>query len=305
MEVVAELLATERENRRLAGRLGQMRQFFSAPVMRIIETAVSQGTVSESELLAPRECDLAVLFCDLRGFSAGVERSSDLLGELERVRLALGVMTEAVLAHGGVTGEFLGDAVLGFWGWPLESDSAAVDCCRAALQIARDLGVGDDGQPRHGIGLAYGRAVAGRITTGDRTSINAFGPALNLASRLQALTKQLGVPIAMDDAMRERVGGIEPSEGRVRLLGRVVPYGLSEAVDVSELTMPASVHPLGDDELARYEQAVRAFIDGDWDAARERLATIPECDSAAAFLRSQLAGERPKEWSGLVRMDSK
>ena len=308
VEVTAELLRTERENRELNARLGQLRQFFSTPVMRTIEEAVAAGGVFESELLAPRECELAVLFCDLRGFSADVERSDDLLGELQRVREALGVMSQAVLDHGGVTGEFLGDAVLGFWGWPIASDGMAIDCARAALQIAQTLGRDDNGQPAHGIGLAVGRAVAGRITTGDRTSVNAFGPALNLASRLQTLTRQLRVPIVADAAFRERAAGLSPDEGRFRLLGRVVPYGLSEPVDASELVPPAAGHSLSDEQLARYEAASHAFIAGDWDAASRDLRGMPDEDRAADFLIAEMLRHNrtaPPSWDGAIRVERK
>ena len=308
VEVMAELLRTERENRDLAGRLGQMRQFFSAPVMRAIETAVGQGGVFESELLAPRECELAVLFCDLRGFSAGVEASDNLLAELERVREALGVMTQAVLDHGGVTGEFLGDAVLGFWGWPLESDHKAIDCCRAALQIARTFGRDAEGQAPHGIGLAFGRAVAGRIQTGDRTSINAFGPALNLASRLQTLTKHLRVPILVSDQLRTHAAKLSPDEGRFRLLGRVVPYGLSKPLEVSELALPHGLHPLADEDLVAYEAGARAFIAGDWETAYERFRQMPADDRASDFLLPEMARHGrtpPNDWDGALRMDAK
>ena len=87
-------------------------------------------------VLAPRETEVAVLFCDLRGFSRHSERSADdLLGLLNRVSQALGVTTHEIREQGGVLGDFHGDAAMGFWGWPLPQPDAAVRACLAALAI--------------------------------------------------------------------------------------------------------------------------------------------------------------------------
>ena len=90
-----------------------LRQFF-APLI------LSVGDDLDTALLEPRECDVTVLFCDLRGFSQKAEAAAgDLKGLLDRVSRALGVMTSQILKHSGVTGDFQGDAAMGFWGWPL------------------------------------------------------------------------------------------------------------------------------------------------------------------------------------------
>ena len=116
-----------------------------------------------------RESEVAVLFCDLRGFSRTSERSgSDLLGLLERVSKALGVMTHQILDHGGVVGDFQGDAAMGFWGWPLPQSDIALRAALAALGIRAqfEAAAAQPGHPladfRAGIGIATGLHRGGK-----------------------------------------------------------------------------------------------------------------------------------------------
>ena len=157
---------------------------------------------------------MTVLFCDLRGFSQKAEAAAgDLKGLLDRVSRALGVMTSQILKHSGVTGDFQGDAAMGFWGWPFASPESPLNACRAALGI-RAAFEETFGRPDHplgsfqvGIGVAHGRAVAGKIGTSEQVKVTVFGPVVNLASRLEGMTKQLRVPIVLDETTASIVRG--------------------------------------------------------------------------------------------------
>ena len=146
-----------------------------------------------------------MLFCDVRGFSQKVEESSDdLHALLARVREALSVMTRNILKYEGVIADFQGDAALGFWGWPSPSDEAALSACRTALAIHNTFAAAqhDPDHPLHGfrvgIGICHGEAIAGRIGSDEQIKVGVFGPVVNLASRLQDLTKAVGAPILID-----------------------------------------------------------------------------------------------------------
>ncbi|HAD60544.1 MAG TPA: adenylate/guanylate cyclase domain-containing protein, partial [Planctomycetaceae bacterium] len=129
-EFIGEIVSSLQRQRDLEQQQTGLRQFFSPPVLEAL------GQDLDTSLLEPRECEVTVLFCDLRGFSQQAEEQADnLTGLLERVSLALEVMTSQILRFGGVTGDFQGDAALGFWGWPIDSDEAALNACRAALAI--------------------------------------------------------------------------------------------------------------------------------------------------------------------------
>ena len=189
-----------REVRLLEHRQSSLRPFFS-PV--VLEALAGQDP---NQVLSPREAEVSVLFCDLRGFSRRSEQDAgDLLGLLNRVSRALGVMTHCILEQGGVVGDFHGDAAMGFWGWPIEQPDSVERACRAALSIrdAFDEAAQRDDHPltdfRVGIGVATGPAVAGKIGTVDQVKVTVFGPVVNLASRLETMTKVLRAPLLIDE----------------------------------------------------------------------------------------------------------
>ncbi len=310
-ELVASIVKSVCRLNQLERQQAGLRQFFAPPILSAI------GDNLDTDILEPRECDVTVLFCDLKGFSQHAEDSSgDLLGLLDRVSQALGIMTSHILDFGGVTGDFQGDAALGFWGWPFSSAEAPLDACRAALAI-RSAFEQINLQPDHpladfrmGIGIAHGRAVAGKIGTSDQVKVTVFGPVVNLASRLEGLTKQLRVPVLMDETTAQIVRNhLDPGEGRVRKLAQIQPYGMEKPVVVSELLPPESqMETLTDEQVTCYESAVSCFIEGQWDEAFRLLHAIPPADRAQDFLALQITKMNrvaPADWDGTIRFDSK
>ncbi len=188
-----------RDLRRLQERSAAFAQFFSPPIREAI--AVADPDI----VLAPQKTEVCVLFCDLRGFTRQSEQQADdLFGLLQRVSQALGIMTRQILDHGGVVGDFHGDAAMGFWGWPLVDGRRVEHACQAALAIRSAFEAAAQGERnalsgfRVGMGLATGEAVAGKLGTSDQVKVTAFGPVVNLASRLEGLTRAFGVPILVN-----------------------------------------------------------------------------------------------------------
>ncbi|WP_339732580.1 adenylate/guanylate cyclase domain-containing protein [uncultured Gimesia sp.] len=310
-ELVSSIVKSVRRLNQLERQQAGLRQFFAPPILAAI------GDNLNTEILEPRECDVTVLFCDLRGFSQHAEDSSeDLIGLLDRVSQALGIMTSHILDFGGVTGDFQGDAALGFWGWPFSSELAPLDACRAALAIRaafEQLKLQTDhplSDFRMGIGIAHGRAVAGKIGTSEQVKVSVFGPVVNLASRLEGLTKHLRVPVLMDEATAQIVRSkLDRQEGRVRKLARILPYGMERPVVVSELVPPETqTETLTDEQIQCYETAVDCFIQGQWEEAFRLLHAIPPSDRAQDFLALQITRTNrvaPADWDGTIRFDSK
>lgn len=318
-ELVAATLGGLRQARRLAERQAALSQFFSPPVLEAIASR------DPEEALAPREADVTVLFCDLRGFSHESERSSANLFELlQRVSQALGVMARQILDWGGVVGDFHGDAAMGFWGWPLPQPDAVERACRAALAIRaafQGQAIGSEAVAersgstvgrsfRVGIGVASGRAVAGKIGTVDQVKVTVFGPVVNLASRLETMTRQLRVSILIDPPTAAVLrSSVPPTVCRVRRLAKVLPVGLSAPIEVSELVPPASDCPeLSDEHLASYEAVLEAFERGDWNLALKHLHRIPPDDVATDFLTffiTQHARTPPPDWDGVIVLREK
>jgi adenylate cyclase len=310
-ELVAAILRSLRKVQRLEQRQASLGHFFSPAVIQAL------GGNDPDVALKPRETTVTVLFCDLRGFSRTCEQhADDLLALLTRVSKALGVMTENIFNQGGVIADFQGDAAMGFWGWPIAQPDAVRRACLAALCIRTEFESACR-RPDHplagfqvGIGIATGPAVAGKIGVRGQAKVGVFGPVVNLASRLEGMTKILGAPILMDPLTAQAAGAQLPaSAGRCRRLAVVTPFGLDTPLTVHELLPPVSESPVFTDEhLRHYEAALDAFGAGQWSQALEFLHRVPTEDTAIDFLEEFILRHRrvpPGNWRGVIPLDRK
>jgi adenylate cyclase len=209
---------------------------------------------------------------------------------------------------------------MGFWGWPLAQPDAAKRACRAALAIRSEFADAlncESPNPataifdfRVGIGIASGRAVAGKIGSQHQVKVTVFGPVVNLAARLETMTRQTSASILLDPTTAEAILASMPRDiCRVRRLATVRPVGFSSPVEISELLPPAAECPgLPDKNLTAYEAALTAFTKGDWDRALAHLSELPENDQAASFLEQFIGkhgGQPPINWDGAIPLEAK
>ncbi len=306
-ELVADVFGSLRQVSFLQRRQGQLSRFLSRPVL-----AALVGRDMD-EVLKPRQAQVTVLFCDLRSSCRIAEEGSqDLPALWDRVSSALALMSGSILDQDGVIGDFQGDAAMGFWGWPLEAADGVERAARAALAIRRRFAAACPGQPLAGfacgIGIAHGTAIAGRLGTQDQFKIDVFGPVVNLAARLETMTKRFGCGVLLDEECGRRLGAPANAHwARARRLARVRPYGMSGALTVSELLPPAVEGPPAERDRLDHEAALAAFTAGRWDDARKLLARLPR-DGAATFLLEHMARHPagpPADWDGTVALDAK
>ncbi|HEY3788961.1 MAG TPA: adenylate/guanylate cyclase domain-containing protein [Urbifossiella sp.] len=310
-ELVAEIVGALRQVQVLRERQGVFRRFFSPGVLHVLSSQ------NAPQALEPREADVTVLFCDLREFSKKVEDAAgNLLEVLNRVSSALGVMTRHIVENRGAIADFYGDAAMGFWGWPLDDPAKVENACRAALGIraAFDAVTTNPAHPlfgfKVGIGIASGRAVAGGIGTAEQAKVGVFGPVVNLAARLEGMTKPLRVPILLDEPTAEIVRAQIPADtARVRRLAKIRPYGLETPLVVTELVPPAGPESvLTDEHLADYDKALEAFLVGHWMKAYELLHRLPPQDRGKDLLTGfilQFNHTPPANWDGVIPLTSK
>lgn len=309
-ELVGHLMGAIRSVRALENRFEGIRQYFSPKLQDSVA-----GTDPETAL-APQETDIVAIYCDLRGFSRMVaESTGDLHGLLARISGALSVMTQSIIQHHGAIADFQGDSALGFWGWPVALSDGAMPAIRAALQIRRTFEQASyetDGSLHGfhvGIGIATGRAIAGRIGTRDHAKIGVFGPVVNIASRLEGMTKKVGATILMDDRTAQLAASeLRPDEGRCRRIGTFEPVGFEQPVNVWELLPPVQESSMSDSDIAHFDSAVKAFEAGDWERSRECLGRMDANDRCRDFLLVQIASQNyqpPSDWSGVIRLKSK
>jgi adenylate cyclase len=164
------------------------------------------------QAMAAENRELSVLFCDLRGFTNLSESlAPDALRELLNAYFSRA--TEVVHAHGGTLDKFIGDAVMAFWGAPQAQPDHARRAVKAALALANSADplnaqLAARGLPpvRFGIGVATGVVCVGDLGSRLRRSYTAVGDAVNLAARLEALTREAGVALLVDEPTRTACG---------------------------------------------------------------------------------------------------
>lgn len=300
--------------RQLEHRQASLRSFFS-PV--VIDALAGQDI---GVVLEPRECRLSILFGDLRGFSGTSERlGGNLLELLGHVSRALGAMTRGILDHRGVVGDFHGDAVMGFWGWPIAQPDAPQRAVQAALSMARQFrdlaedhgsdGTGPalpPGEFMTGIGISSGLAVAGKIGSADQVKVTAFGPVVNLAARLESLTRWFRVPILCDDATARALasGGGEGEAFRLRKLARILPVGLVNPVELWQVLPDRPPHiALTEADFEAWDQAMELLKSGDWEAAARAFQQLNPLDRPREYMLDyirQHLGRPPDGWDGTI-----
>ncbi len=308
-EMAATTMGSLRQIRILQRRQDSLRNFF-APV--VLDAMAGHDP---DEVLSPRRTDVSVLFCDLRGFTKESEEAAELLELLQRVSGALGVMTNRILAGGGVVGDFHGDAAMGFWGWPITDERTIEKTCLAALEINREFthAAADLTHQlanfRAGIGIASGPAVAGRIGTTDQVKVTVFGPVVNLASRLESMTKQLQASVLIDETTANWLRAHPSPQLRVRRVAKVLPFGMKTPLVVSELLPPEGPESiLTDAHIQSYELALDSFINGNWPDAFRLLHQVPAEDRIKDFITFTIAQHyrtAPPNWDGVIRLPSK
>jgi adenylate cyclase len=182
--------------------------------------------------------EVTVLFADIRDFTPWVEATAprDVVRDLNEYFTE---MAEAIRAHRGLVLQFIGDEIEAVFGAPIASRDHAAMAVRAALDMRGRLRAWNArreaaGKPalRHGIGIHTGTVLAGNIGGAERLSYALVGDPVNLASRIQGLTKDFKVDILISEATRKSLDPAVPLEElpAVRVKGRAEEVNVYKVV---------------------------------------------------------------------------
>ena len=249
---------------------------------RTLERYVSKNLVAEilenpdsyySSLRGMR-VPVTILFSDLIGFTTLAEKADPeaLVAQLNEY---LSKMTSVIFSNGGTLDKFIGDAIMAVWGnvRSLGTSQDAKSCARAALGMRRELGQLNQTwreQGRMGLGMGigvnHGEVIVGNIGSQDRMDPTVIGDAVNLASRLEGLTRVYGVDMLIGASVAELVR----DEVYLRSVARVQVKGKTKPVDV--FTFIAARGEETDPEflkwLETYEEALEKFRTRDFTDAK-------------------------------------
>jgi adenylate cyclase len=207
----------------------QFEQFFSAQLVCELERQPS--------LLDGRTQEVTVLVSDLRHFTAISERVGPAI-TFPLVQDTMERLSNRIFEHGGVIVDYAGDGILAMWNAPMPQRDHAALACRAAVAMQQEMtGLNASWRAkvgealRLGIGLNTGPAQVGNTGSARKFKYGPHGSSVNLASRVQGATKQLGVPILITEATQKQL----PDDFRTQFADKIPLDGVAEDVPLHEL----------------------------------------------------------------------
>lgn len=258
------------------------------------------------------ELEMNVLFTDIRGYTSIVEGHSG-AENFAFINEYLTHMEPPLSRHGGFIDHYAGDGALVLFPGPADEALKAGIESFAALERLNTARVAAGRRPVSiGAGLNSGRLMMGVIGGEDRLSAGVIGDPVNLAARLETLTRQVGAKFLISGATRDRLA--RPDDyalrlvDRVRVKGRTAPAAVHEVLDV----LPSEARDLRLSTRDRFETARSLFDAARFAEARaafaDVLATDPDDTAAAVHVQrceQFVATGVPDGWDGVVLLDRK
>jgi len=213
------------------------RQIVMRKFRMVLDPQLMNQFINNAEIAPRRVEGVVALFADLRSFSRMCEvfRPEDVSKALNEY---LDVVSNCVQSHNGIIDKFVGDQVMALWGAPLGHRDDSLNAVRTAIAIRREIRdlneqrvLRGDFEIAAGIGIHVGPAIFGPIGNGHRIDITAIGPTINLASRLQSLTKEYQADILISRDLYDRV----TESCLVELRGTVSIRGIREKFEIIRL----------------------------------------------------------------------
>jgi adenylate cyclase len=281
----------------------------------------------EKLVLGGEERRMTILFSDVRGFTTISEHyKHDPQGLTRLMNRFLTPLTNAIIERNGTIDKYIGDAIMAFWNAPLDDAQQEINACEAALEmLARadmlnqefkreaDQNGGKYMPLRVGIGLNTGPCVVGNMGSDFRFNYSVLGDTVNVASRLEARTKDYRIPIIIGEATaqkaKEKFATMEID--RIQVKGKTEPETVFTVLGRAELDQDPRFQ-----ELRKLTSKMLGYYrEQNWTEAVE---TIEACRKAAEGLGVgalyHMYAERieafrhnppPSDWNGVYEAESK
>jgi len=265
--------------------------------------------------MEPRAAELTILFSDVRDFTSISETLKP--EELrEYINAYLTDMSGIIRSkHRGTLDKYIGDAIMAFWGAPVDDAQHARNGVLAALDMQKECKVLNEkfaarGWPtiKIGVGVNSGSVRVGDMGSQVRRAYTAMGDAVNVASRLEGRTKSYGVGILVGEGTRNLVKDVV-----FREVDRIKVKGKDAAVNIYEpLGLESEVDRKAQDELKIWNQALRAYRAQQWDQVEVSLLNLqrmnPHCSLYQVYAGNVSDKRRnppPSNWDGVTVFDEK
>ena len=256
---------------------------------------------------------LTILFSDIRGFTSISERL-EAEKVVELLNGYLSEMVDVIFQHEGTLDKFIGDAIMAFWGAPIRINDHGKRTGSAALDMRRKLKAFNQGLVAKGVtpidigvGINTGEVILGNIGSEKKLDYTIIGDNVNLASRMEGLTKEYGSPILITESTYEEVKTSIPCRiiDMVRVVGKKKGIRIYEPLDLLE-------DDITDKMISLSEEGFNCYLKRDWDAAIKiysGMLSIRPDDRLSKIFISRCEGYKATEptvdWDGIYTFTKK
>jgi class 3 adenylate cyclase len=273
---------------------------------------IAQHFASPERFLMGEGRAIAVLFLDIRNFTSMTQMMSP-NDVVEELNLFFRSMEPPIYEQGGIVDKHIGDNIMALFGAPEKTEKDALNSVHAALDMLDILPRFHEDQLKRkrkpfnvGIGIHYGGVTVGNIGSDFKMDYSVVGDGVNLASRLEGLTKYFHEPLLVSETVRAKI----TTECAYRYLGRVAVKGRTRATEVWGLRRPLA--PAEADAWKVHNEAAVLFYDRKFAEAaagfRRVLELLPGDGHAREFLdRCMIFRKSPPGpgWTGASEMTEK
>jgi adenylate cyclase len=281
----------------------------------------------EKLVLGGEERKMTILFGDVRGFTTISEHyKHDPQGLTRLMNRFLTPLTNAIIERNGTIDKYIGDAIMAFWNAPLDDPQQEINACEAALEmLARadklnqdfkreaDQNGGTYMPLRIGIGLNTGPCVVGNMGSDFRFNYSVLGDTVNVASRLEARTKDYRLPIVIgaqtEQQAKEKFATMEID--RIQVKGKTEPETVFTVLGHAELHQDSNFQ-----ELRKLTAGMLTYYrEQDWTRALERIEICRKAaerfgigalyDMYAERIEAFRRDPPPPDWNGVYEAESK
>lgn len=287
----------------------RLRRAFSRFVPEEVIDRLTEDAASETESINEKR-KVAVLICDIRNFTSISERNKpenvvSFLNEYFKK------MVEVIKKHGGAIDKFMGDAIMALFGTPVSYEDNARRAVDAALEMqslvpsisCSNLFIPEGMNFNVGIGIHYGDVIVGSIGCAEKSDYTVIGDTVNLASRLEGLTKSYGAGIIISEAVKNELN----RKYNLLHLDTVKVKGKSVGVQIYRVDENA----LNADYVQCYKKALELYTNGAWNLAAsyfERAQQLLPADKSASKMYKrclEFISNPPLNWDGTYSLNTK
>lgn len=254
--------------------------------------------------------NLTILFSDIRGFTSISERL-EAEKVVELLNGYLSEMVDVIFKHEGTLDKFIGDAIMAFWGAPIKVSDHGMRAVVTALDMRSQLAIYNQGLVAKGavpldigVGINTGAVILGNIGSEKKLDYTVIGDNVNLASRMEGLTKIYGSPILITESTYEEVKHSIPCRiiDMVRVVGKKNGIRIYEPLDMRKGDVTDKTTTLS-------EEGFNYYLKRNWDAAiksySEILSIRPDDKISKIFIdrcEGYKVAEPSADWDGVYTM---